>query len=439
VKKQTVTILLLLLFSALLPAAFAEDTNAECAGEGESVAIIPEPLECCEGLTLILPTDEEILGISGYCTALCGDGECSEIETTYNCPEDCEETETECKGEGESIPVIAEPPECCEGLTLMPPADAELVGISGWCTALCGDGECGENESNYNCPADCEAEGVNPETGEEIVSTATEAEVVAMELGPGAQVRLLQLQKAILRNILRGEKVIEFIQGLDANADVSELQEILAELEVLKDEVAAFVPQGDNEETVKAFVDFKNDAISLSKQFRDASKELIGEADKTALIESFKEIDRTELDALKEQILALIKEYNAQRVEKVFSKLEKKKPEFVEKIRNGEMNMAGVKAAVGKAFKALKPIQRKKAFLNMKQFNAKKLAFQKAKIAAAKLKFLERRVNRLQKRIEAIQNNPRIQAIKDRIRDRIQNRIKKPKRPGLSGIVGGGA
>ena len=335
--------------------------------------------------------------------------------------------------------ITAEPLECCEGLTLIPPAEEGIVGISGWCTALCGDGECGENESNHNCPADCVAEGVNPETGDPIVSTETEGEVVAMELGPGAQVRLLQLQKVILRNILRGEKVIEFIQELDADADVSELQEILAELEVLKDEVAAVEPEGTMEEAVKQFVDFKNDAISLSKRFREATKELIGDADKTALLEKFKEIDWSELDALKEQIVQLIREYNAQRVERVFSKLEEKKPEFVEKIRNGEMNMTGVKAAVGKAFKALAPARRNLAFKNLKEFNAEKLAFQKAKIAAARLNFLERRVNRLQNRIEAIQNNPRVQAIKDKIKDRIQDRIKNPKRPGLAGIVGGGA
>ena len=76
-----------------------------------------------------------------------------------NTPEETEETEgVECAAEGESIPVIAEPPECCEGLTLIPPAEEEIVGISGYCTALCGDGECGEIETAYNCSVDCEEE-----------------------------------------------------------------------------------------------------------------------------------------------------------------------------------------------------------------------------------------------------------------------------------------
>ncbi len=64
----------------------------------------------------------------------------------------------ECAGEGETIPVIAAPPECCAGLTLIPPKETGIIGISGYCTALCGNGSCDAIESNYNCPTDCVAE-----------------------------------------------------------------------------------------------------------------------------------------------------------------------------------------------------------------------------------------------------------------------------------------
>lgn len=65
--------------------------------------------------------------------------------------------QTECKKEGETIPVIAEPPSCCEGLILIPPKEPGIIGISGICTAKCGNGICDpETESAYNCPDDCE-------------------------------------------------------------------------------------------------------------------------------------------------------------------------------------------------------------------------------------------------------------------------------------------
>lgn len=61
----------------------------------------------------------------------------------------------ECKGEGETIPVIANPPQCCAGLTLIPPKEQNIVGTSGYCTAKCGNGSCDEIESELNCPKDC--------------------------------------------------------------------------------------------------------------------------------------------------------------------------------------------------------------------------------------------------------------------------------------------
>ncbi|MBN1941167.1 MAG: hypothetical protein JW772_03215 [Candidatus Diapherotrites archaeon] len=64
-----------------------------------------------------------------------------------------------CKGEGESIPVIANPPECCPGLTLIPPKEEGILGSAGICTSLCGNGNCDiETESSYNCPEDCRFE-----------------------------------------------------------------------------------------------------------------------------------------------------------------------------------------------------------------------------------------------------------------------------------------
>lgn len=62
----------------------------------------------------------------------------------------------DCKCEGETIPVIANPPACCTGLELIPPKEENWVGIMGYCTAKCGNGICDEaTESNYNCPLDC--------------------------------------------------------------------------------------------------------------------------------------------------------------------------------------------------------------------------------------------------------------------------------------------
>ncbi len=62
-----------------------------------------------------------------------------------------------CKKEGETIPVIPNPPECCAGLSLIKPRQQNIIGISGICTSKCGNGKCdNETESEYNCPGDCQ-------------------------------------------------------------------------------------------------------------------------------------------------------------------------------------------------------------------------------------------------------------------------------------------
>ncbi len=138
--------------------------SAECVKEGERVAVLPDAPECCEGLTKISVATyvkattwsaERCIYVTSSICSNCGNGKCESWENKCNCKEDCEIV-IECKKEGESIPVIPNPPECCEGLTLIPPISSNIVGISGYCTAKCGDGTCNTQiESSYNCPEDC--------------------------------------------------------------------------------------------------------------------------------------------------------------------------------------------------------------------------------------------------------------------------------------------
>jgi len=167
-----------------------------CAASGQS--LLPGH-NCCEGLSEIsagTASSGDICGTStgawGIC-APCGNGTCdSTIENSCNCPQDCK-TEPACKNEGESIPVIENPPKCCEGLTPVPPK-GQIVGISGYCCSgncplyslpycpngkligggtdncgcvlpgtCCGDGYCRGNETIENCPGDCKEACVCPD------------------------------------------------------------------------------------------------------------------------------------------------------------------------------------------------------------------------------------------------------------------------------------
>lgn len=118
------SILAVLLISSIISfSAFAiaeEEVNATevnataCIGEGQSIPVVETQHFCCEGLRQIKPKIEGILGSAGICTANCGNEICnSEVESEYNCPEDCK-IEKICKDSdgGKNVEVRGEVSEC---------------------------------------------------------------------------------------------------------------------------------------------------------------------------------------------------------------------------------------------------------------------------------------------------------------------------------------
>ncbi|MCX6802174.1 MAG: hypothetical protein NT067_03595 [Candidatus Diapherotrites archaeon] len=272
-------------------------------------------------------------------------------------------------------------------------------------------------------------EGIDPETGEPIMDMETSLEIESMGSGIGAQVRLLQLEKSILKRVIAGEQAIEWIKANRPATDVNNLEAILAELKTVKDEVKAeydsVKANGVDGNTVKAFVDLKNDARSLVKQFRDAGKDIVVEQGYKEFMKALE--GDAEVAALTSEIKEAAQEFNAQRLEEFFSKLEESQAGLIAKVRSGEITLKEAKDQIKEFLKGLDSAPKGKAFQWLKEAGAKKRVFGQAKAQEAKNQFLERRVNRLQERIEDLNKNPRVgevaQNIMDRVKERIQGRI----------------
>src|SRR3989339_1700168 len=132
----------------------------------------------------------------------------------------------------------------------------------------------------------------------------TEMEAEAMSTIPGAEVRLLQLEKAIALNIERGKEVITEVENS------TELESILSEMEALLTEVQNADPAA--EDAVQTFVDLKHDARDLVKDFRENARELIKEEKAAQLRERIRSMEHKEL---KEKIQSKIRAFNAQRLQ----------------------------------------------------------------------------------------------------------------------------
>lgn len=143
--------------------------SVSCKKAGEEV----RSGKCCEGL---VPIKNDVPGRYKGCTGRvggfpvcsgCGNGVCDSRENTCNCPQDC----NPCKKEGETVPLVPNPPQCCKGFKLLRPKNFPFVSVIGVCSAKCGNSVCDKDtESEYNCPQDCrpckkEGESVLPSPG----------------------------------------------------------------------------------------------------------------------------------------------------------------------------------------------------------------------------------------------------------------------------------
>lgn len=130
---KTTKLFLVLSLVLIVIFSFVGTASAACVGEGRTIPLILRAPKCCTGLSLIKPMSASMVGISGICTAKCGNGVCnSATETTYNCPQDCKVT-TACVREGGTVPLIPRAPKCCAGLHLVLPS-SRVIGIMGVCT-----------------------------------------------------------------------------------------------------------------------------------------------------------------------------------------------------------------------------------------------------------------------------------------------------------------
>lgn len=192
----------------------------------------------------------------------------------------------------------------------------------------------GETENN---------EESNNESETNETSDQEEEQVGAMVSPPGAKVRLLQLEKAITKNILAGNEIIAFISENNQSIDVTELNTILDNLEALIDEIHALPTEGQGNELANQFVDIKDRARDLIKQFREKAKAILKESDQAALRERIKNLDKTVIRDLNEKIKQARQEFNAWKASKILEHLGLSDEELIEKIKTGEITIDDVK------------------------------------------------------------------------------------------------
>ncbi|MDD4983583.1 MAG: hypothetical protein PHH82_01930 [Candidatus ainarchaeum sp.] len=238
----------------------------------------------------------------------------------------------------------------------------------------------------------------------------------------GAEVRMLQLEKAMEKQIAIGELALPY---LDENAT-----SIIAEYKALKEEVSAYDVNGKEPEfLVKDFLAFKEKALELKQEFKTYVKDLNSD-EKEAIKDAFKEVDTTELDELDAEIKEHKNKYNYEVASKLFADLEIKNQSLLDEIAAGTATYGEMRSEIAKMFGGLEKDLKKELMWKIKEVKAKGQTYKekvkkeiKEKIETKKEEIkqkIEEKKEELKKELEQ-----KIEQKKEEIKNKIENKLEK--------------
>jgi len=265
-------------------------------------------------------------------------------------------------------------------------------------------------------------------TDELEIDTETQKQAEIMNTSVGAEIRLLQLEKAITKNIIKGEEVVSILKILEYNT--TEIEAILAEFEFLKEELQSADPNATD--AVQIFVDLKHDAVNLTKDFREILKKLLDNDAIEQLRNRIGEMVCEQVQNLTKNIQSKIKQFNRNQLHKMYQIIGENGDSFLNKYQNGTLTMEQVKQNISKTVNQMTKEKRYDIFYQLKQNKIQSQIKARICVENATENFQERKQNRLTNRIqksENMSNDP----IHEEMEERIRNRLNDSNDPGSDG------
>jgi len=199
------------------------------------------------------------------------------------------------------------------------------------------------------------------------IDSETEKEIFVMNNSLGAEIRLLQLQKALLKNILKGNMTIEVLKVLGFNTTA--LEDILDQMKEVLEEVKA--ANTSSNESVQIFVELKNQSKNLTTQFRETIRELLDDVTLQELKEMIKENFSEQLQDLDKNIRNKIRHFNRNQLYRLYGLIGKVNDSFIEDYLNGNVSLNLTKIQLCKIINQLTKEKRYLLFSEIKEDNIK--------------------------------------------------------------------
>ncbi len=256
----------------------------------------------------------------------------------------------------------------------------------------------------------------NPQDNEteDPVDNETEEQIEIMNNSLGAEIRLLQLEKAITKNLLKGEMAVDVLKTLEYNT--SYLEAILAEMRLVLEEVQAADPQANN--SVEVFVGLKNDGKNLTKQFRETIKDLLDDVKYKEIKEQIKNTPSDDLQNYSKQIRNRIKQFNRNKIHRLYGIIGEGNNSLVNEYMNGTCNLTQVKLQLNKMVNTKMKEKRNEIFSALKKEKIQNKNNANSQAANVTSSFAQKEQERLQKRLEQANNTGN-----EKLIEKIQNQI----------------
>jgi len=252
------------------------------------------------------------------------------------------------------------------------------------------------------------------------IDAETQQQIEIMKNGLGAEIRLLQLEKAVIKNINTGEGIVSVLEESDMN--ISDLQVILAEFELLIQEVQSANPNASD--GVSIFVDLKHDAVNLSKDFRDTLRGLLNSTMLEQIQQRTRNMSCNQTQNLSQTIQNKIRQYNRNQFRNIYQILGENGSKYILRYQNESMTQNQVKQNITMR---INKTGKEKQFTLLTSLKQQKIRYRiqsQNQIQNASEGFQKRQENRLKKRLQRIENlsdNPLYQQLTSRIQNKLNN------------------
>ena len=254
-----------------------------------------------------------------------------------------------------------------------------------------------------------------------VIDAETQKQVEIMNNGLGAEIRLLQLEKAIIKNINIGEEIISLLNEYDVNT--TELQVILEELELLiLPEVQAADPNASD--AVSIFVDLKHDAVNISTDFRDTVRGLLTDSILEQIQQRTRNMTCNQTQALSQTIQNKIRQYNSNQFHNIYQLLGENANREILGYQNGSMTQNQIRQNITMRLNQTEKENQFSLLASLKQQKIRYKLQAQNRVQNTSEGFEQRQENRLQKRLQRIEDlpyNPLYQQLMKRIQNKLNN------------------